>query len=383
MKNRISALPAQPLHWSRLRIAVTGLNNRPDNPGPGHAVARCLHESEGFCGSLIGLSYDTLDGGLYDTDIFAATYLLPYPSAGEEALFSRLQEVHRRTPFDVLIPNLDAEMRAFSRLQPRLAALGIQVLIPTTAMLESRDKDKLPDLCRHLPVATPPIRHLTHAGFFHEGEAQGWSYPMVIKGRFYDAQVVRNATEATTAFHRLAAAWGLPVIVQQYVSGEEFNVAAVGDGKGGVLGMVMMRKRALTDKGKAWAGTSILHPELAQQTRELVAALGWAGPLEIEMMCDAQGRFHLLEINPRFPAWIFLSHGAQCNLPVLLLQHLCGATGKPSDAAGAAVGKPGITFIRYAQERFVSIDSLEHMALFGERGDAVDALPPAVNARQA
>ena len=29
-------------HWTRWTIAVTGMNAKPDNPGPGCAVARCL-----------------------------------------------------------------------------------------------------------------------------------------------------------------------------------------------------------------------------------------------------------------------------------------------------------------------------------------------------
>ncbi len=31
-------------------IAVTGMNARPDNPGPGVAVAHCLRDADGFDG---------------------------------------------------------------------------------------------------------------------------------------------------------------------------------------------------------------------------------------------------------------------------------------------------------------------------------------------
>ena len=54
----------------------------------------------------------------------------------------------------------------------------------------------------------------------------------------------------------MAAAWGYPVLVQKFVSGEEVNLTAVGDGSGAMIGEVMMKKQAITDKGKAWA----LHP---------------------------------------------------------------------------------------------------------------------------
>jgi carbamoyl-phosphate synthase large subunit len=58
-----------------LTIAVTGMNARADNPGPGVAVARCLREVAGFEGRIIGLGYDVLDPGLFQTELTDAAYL--------------------------------------------------------------------------------------------------------------------------------------------------------------------------------------------------------------------------------------------------------------------------------------------------------------------
>jgi carbamoyl-phosphate synthase large subunit len=346
--------------WTTLRIAITGMNNRPDNPGPGHATARCLRADPRFHGQIIGLGYETLDGGLYDRELCCASYLLPYPSSGEGALLERLLDIHRYCPFDVLIPCLDSELIAFSRLQNQLNAAGIRMLVPSTSQIRQRDKDRLPELGALTRVATPAIRHLTHPGFFNHCEQEGWRYPLVVKGRFYDAVVAHNPAQAVAAFHRLAAEWGLPILAQQFIPGQEFNVCALGDGTGEVLGMVMMRKRALTEKGKAWAGTSIHHPELENAATRLIQELCWPGPLEVEMICDEQGHFHLLEINPRFPAWVFLTAGSGCNLPVRLLQHLNGDL-----IEGPQQGQAGLTFIRYAMERIVSLDELAEMTLLG------------------
>ncbi len=346
-------------HWQNLRVAITGMNNRPDNPGPGHATARCLHALADFQGEIIGLGYDVLDGGLYDREICHSGHLLPYPSSGEQPLLDRLKQIHGEHPFDVLIPCLDSEMIAFSRLAEELNRMGIALLIPSQNMIERRDKDRLPELCAPLGISTPPIRHLTHVGFFRDCEREGWTYPLVIKGRFYDASIVHNATQAHAAFQRMANEWGLPVLVQQYVGGHEFNVCAVGDGWGDTLGLVMMRKRALTEKGKAWAGTTIDHPQLERTARQLIKALKWPGPLEIELICDTEGQFHVLEINPRFPAWVFLTHGAGCNLPQRLLQHLC------QSPVSHEMAQAGTTFIRYAEERIIRLGDLAAMTLQG------------------
>lgn len=346
--------------WQGLTVAVTGMNNRPDNPGPGYAIARCLRAAEGFSGRIVGLGYDALDGGLFHATVCDAAYLLPYPSSGEAALLARLQQIHAEQRIDVLIPALDSELTAMSRLQPQLQALGIRLLLPSTRLIEMRAKDRLPELCARAEVATPPVKPITDPGFFLRCERDGWRYPLVVKGVFYDAIVAYSAAEAQAAFRKLADTWGLPVLVQPWLRGEEYNVAGVGDGEGGLIGAVMMRKRALTEKGKAWAGISIDCPPLLAATERLVAALQWPGPFEVEMLRDSDGEFHLIEINPRFPAWIYLSHGVGCNLPQALLMTL-------SDERPATLPAPqsGRMFIRYAEELIVDLERFEAMVMAG------------------
>lgn len=90
--------------WRHWTIAITGVNARAENPGPGMAVARCLVEHPEFKGRVIGLAYDALDAGLYARQYFSASYLLPYPSSGDEVLMERLMAVHDYEQIDAIIP---------------------------------------------------------------------------------------------------------------------------------------------------------------------------------------------------------------------------------------------------------------------------------------
>ncbi|HNH47847.1 MAG TPA: carbamoyl-phosphate-synthetase, partial [Myxococcota bacterium] len=76
-------------------VAVTGLNAT-DNPGPGVAVARALRQDSSFNGKIIGLAYDVMDPGIYHSGLFDACFLIPYPSAGREALFERLAYIQQQ-----------------------------------------------------------------------------------------------------------------------------------------------------------------------------------------------------------------------------------------------------------------------------------------------
>ena len=343
-------------------VAITGMNAKPDNPGPGLAVARCLRESPDFQGRIVGLGYDALDPGLYLDEYCDASYLLPYPSAGDDALLESLSAIQEKEHIDILLPCLDAELPGMVRLLPTLNEMGFSTFLPSAEQLQLRNKDRLPELAEMAGINCPEIKAITQAGFFYKCQDEGWTYPLVVKGVFYGATIAHSADEAADAFRKLAAEWGYPVLVQALVKGEEYNLTAVGDGEGQLLGPVMMKKMAVTDKGKAWSGISIDDQALLQASVSLAKAIRWRGPLEVEVMRDQQGRYQLIEINPRFPAWIYLSAGVGRNLPMTLLQLASGIS--PSEFPDP---KPGVLFIRHAQENIVPLADFESIVMQGSR----------------
>ena len=345
---------------TELTVAVTGMNAKPDNPGPGLAVSRCLNESPNFTGRVVGLSYDPLDPGLYLKQYCASGYLLPYPSAGDDAFLESLARIHEREHLDILLPCLDSELPGMIRLSPEIKEMGIKTFLPDAHQLRLRNKDKLPELANYAGLACPDIKTITSPAFFFECQEQGWSYPLVVKGLFYDAVIVHNIDQGIDAFRKIAAEWGYPVLVQKFVRGQEYNLSAVGDGKGNMLGAVMMKKMALTDKGKAWAGLTINDEILYNASEKLIKSINWRGPLEVEVLKDNKGVYQLLEINPRFPAWIYLSHGVGRNLPAALVAL---AQNQPLPAFDEL--KPGVMFIRYAQEIIVPISEFEEFIVTG------------------
>ncbi|MDD5308443.1 MAG: ATP-grasp domain-containing protein [Deltaproteobacteria bacterium] len=345
----------------RLTIAVTGLNAT-DNPGPGVAVIRALREAPGFAGRIVGLAYDTLEPGIYARDLVPDVFLLPYPSQGIEALEARLRYIHGRIPLDAVIPTLDSELPSFIALEGTLSELGIGTFLPTREQFDLRAKAGLPALGERAGILVPASRVVTDVEALY-GIHREIPYPLYVKGLFYGAALACSVDEAVQAFHRVVAQWGLPVIVQTRVDGEELDVVALGDGRGGLVGALPMRKTWLTDKGKGWAGVAIRDPELEAMAVRFMAATRWRGPCELEVMRDRQDRYHLLEVNPRFPAWVYLAAGAGLNLPwaTALL-----ATGREPPPLGPH--RVGTMFVRISLDQIADIADFERMATAGELG---------------
>jgi carbamoyl-phosphate synthase large subunit len=341
-----------------LTIAVTGLNAT-DNPGPGVPVLRSLRDGARPGERRIGLTYDALDPGVYARDLADRVFLLTYPSAGARAFLDRLAAIHERAPLDVIIPTLDAELPLFIALAPQLRAMGIALFVPTEEQLELRGKAQLAALGRVAGIDVPETAVVASVEDIArvDGKVQ---YPLYVKGPYYGATLATCREEAIAAYHRALAAWGGPVILQASVRGEEVNLVGVGDGKGGLLGPVVMKKLALTDKGKGWAGVTIRHEALVDVATRFAAATKWRGPLEVEAL-RAGPKYHVIEINPRFPAWVHLATGAGVDLPRVVVDLARGET--PPALPPYEVGK---LFVRISLDQVIDMRDFERIVTTGE-----------------
>ena len=344
-----------------LRIGVTGLNAH-DNPGPGVSVVRSLRRAPELRDArIVGLCYDSLEPGIYARDLVDDAFLIPYPSQGSDSLLARLEYIVDRVGgLDVIIPTLDSELPAFIALEPALRTLGVAMFLPAREKFELRAKTHLMELGQRANIAVPDgVTVQSESDLYHLHEHL--TFPVVIKGVFYGAKIARDVGEAIAAFHETVARWGLPVIAQQYVKGQEYDVVAVGDGEGRLVGAVPMRKTYITDRGKGWAGVAVRDPELLRVTEAFMQASKWRGPCEVEIIKDATGRYQLLEINPRFPAWTYLAAAAGQNLPWAVVQLARGQKVEPMQEFQA-----GLMFVRIALDQVVELADFEAISTQGE-----------------
>ncbi|MFZ4454979.1 MAG: ATP-grasp domain-containing protein [Bacteroidales bacterium] len=343
----------------KLVIAVTGLNAI-DSPGPGVAVIRAIRECKDFDARIIGLSYEALEPGLYMHDLVDKTYQIPYPSAGTDTLLGRLIHIHEIEKMDLIIPNFDAELFNFIKLRDRLKKLGIATFLPDLDQFEARDKVKLFEFGKEHGLMVPEDKTIFQAkDLMKVSEDLGW--PLVVKGKFYDAIIANTLEQAEKAFYKLQAKWGLPIIVQEFINGTEINIAALGDGEGNAISVIPMRKLYITDKGKAWAGITLDDERHIQLAKKFIKATKWRGGCELEVMQTADGKPYIMEVNPRFPAWIYLTAAAGQNQPASLVKMAMGE--KVAPFTDYEVGK---IFIRYAWDLITDISEFQQISGTGE-----------------
>ena len=341
----------------KIRVAITGLQ-RGDNPQPGAAIVRSLRRTLEV--EIVGLVYDAYESGIYVEGGVDSAHVMPYPTCGAAAWLGPLDEVRAHSPFDVLMPTLDSEIDLLAGAPEEFARRGIRCPLPAPETLARRDKKNLALLGEECGVPVPEqivVRDLR--GALAAARRIGW--PVFIKGQYYDARLADGADSLTEEASAILANWGPPLIVQKPVAGPEFDVLGVGDGRGGTLGMCAIRKTHLSNKGKGIGAVTVRDPRLEEASRRVVEALAWHGPFELEWILGPDG-YTLIEMNPRFPAWVDFPSQLGANFATAWMEELLGNRPAP-----LPVLPPGRFFLRHQIEVVGDIGRLA--SLLAETGD--------------
>lgn len=342
-----------------ITVAISGINAI-DNPGPGTGIARSLKES-GLPIRTIGLAYDSLEPGIYMDWVVDKSYLLPYPSGGSEPFLERLEYIHRKEKIDVVIPALDAELPLYINMQSHLKKMNIGIMIPTREMFRKRSKEKLHEVAQQIEIAVPRSFVMNNIRELYRADEE-LGYPLMIKGPFYEAYKVKNRSEAEQKFHDLAMKWGYPIIVQQFIVGQEYNLIGLSDGEGNDMGHVATKKMVITSQGKIWTNISIKNDLIDQAAHRFVTAVQWCGGYELEMMVESKtNTLYLIEINPRFPAWVYMATGCGINLPERMVRKILDMPYETHSNYDA-----GKILIRYTGELIKTIADFEKLTTLGE-----------------
>ncbi len=344
---------------SPVKVAVSGIN-AVDNPGPGAGVARALKEDRELSAEVIGLAYDAMEPGLYMDWLFDRCFVMPYPSAGGEPMVERLLYIKESCGLDAVIPCLDSELPFYIQYGAELARHGIRTFLPTREQFRLRSKDNLEQVAEDLGIRCPRTEVLTSPSQL-AAAVDRIGFPVMVKGPLYKAWRAHTLAEASAYFGQLVAEWGYPVIVQEVVTGEEMNVVGVGDGEGGNLGLVCLKKSWITTLGKMWTGVSVRHEGMLAAAERVTGALGWRGPFELECIAH-DDEIYLVEINPRFPAWSYFAAAVGQNLASNLVRRMLELPLLENRAYEA-----GKLFVRYTYELVTDLQSFQKIVTRGER----------------
>lgn len=354
-------------------IYISGLYSGP-SPSAGLGVARSLRQAFPAA-RLIGVDYWAGSSGLH-ADVFDKTWIKPSWDLIETSLYAKEIEAELAKGH-AWISTLDLEVAWLAEALTPSRGL----LVPTKAALKPTLKPR-PAVADMLPFPLPPSLDISPSTPDEEiyEFARGHSFRVWLKGPYHEAVAVTTWRQLEAVRTAMQSRWQTERLsLQAHVRGyeESICIAAVG---GELADAVYMKKRITTPEGKTWAGRiSDVPADLLARVEQAVRALEWTGGAELELLRDVDGARWLMELNPRFPAWIHGATLAGRNLPAALVGK---AFGVPFAAPTQALTPE---FTRVVMEIPVRVDlplpvptEPDHCQLgaFGKYGAALSSVVP-------
>lgn len=135
------------------------------------------------------------------------------------------------------------------------------------------------------------------------------------------------------------------MVVSEYLPGPELTIDTLID-NGKVL-LCLIRERKTMSGGISTSGTFVEDENIEKYIIKIAETLpGLSGPIGFQVKQAVDGRFLLLESNPRIQGTSVAAMGLNINLPALAIKHAMGIKVK------IAKKKSGISFSRYFSEVF-------------------------------
>ncbi|HEY2497892.1 MAG TPA: ATP-grasp domain-containing protein [Candidatus Angelobacter sp.] len=245
--------------------------------------------------------------------------------AGDFHAWLRLQDKQRN--YALIVPATEASLLGVRLLEEK-DPLRLKTVIPSNNSLDvALDKEKTWQLARELGVPVPAsdlILSVAEIGHVKQ-------FPVVLKPthskvtiagelRTLAVAVVKNEAERQEQLRRWLPL--TPVQQQQYVFGCGVGVELLFSRGQKVWHFAhkRMHEYPLTGGASSYRRSIIPPPDMLRDAEKLLTALKWHGVAMIEFKMDAQGRYWLMEINPRLWGSVALSLDAGVNFPLGLLQ---------------------------------------------------------------
>lgn len=310
-----------------MKIYISGLYSG-TNPQPGIGIARSLRAVYPDA-TLVGVEYSNRCSGIHWLDFDEIALHRPWDELNLDA---HGREIKRVLDSGALwVSSIDLEIMWFASLFPEGHP---NLLTPPLAALNQVGKPAIPAHER-LPVKIPTFVTTELSDWDLHAFCREHDWKVWLKGPYYEAVRVHGWGAFQDMRAVLSSAWATDkLFLQSHVSGYEESIS-LSAYRGELLDCIRMRKRDLTELSKTWAGdVSEVEEEMLVPLREMIRRINWTGGAELEMVRDAENRLWLLEVNPRFPAWI---HGATItgrNIPAALVEGATGVRAREAVATG-------------------------------------------------
>ncbi|MCD6310521.1 MAG: ATP-grasp domain-containing protein [Candidatus Eremiobacteraeota bacterium] len=249
--------------------------------------------------------------------------LYPSPRTRPDSFIKYIRKKLETGDYRAIYPMEEETLLLLGRERNWITDLTLFPFAQNDSIEKVRDKGNLMELAREMDFPIPKTVIIDNAEELEE-RIDEIPIPAVIKPRVGSGgrgiEYVNEKSRLVSAYKKVEKNHDRPII-QEYIPGESYGVSCLGDGCGG-MPAVFIHRRLRTypvSGGSSTLAESTASPELVNLSEVLISVLRWFGVAMVEFRLDERdGRFKLIEMNPRFWGTVALSTACGVNFPELL-----------------------------------------------------------------
>lgn len=262
------------------------------------------------------------------------------PMANEDIFIEKLLNLCKRYNIDVVFPLVTRELFKLSKHKELFKKEGVKVVVSNYENLKiANDKSAL---CIHLEqkgIMTPDFKVVntieelkkafTYLGYpkkpvcIKPSVSNGSRGVRIIDGRIdeYDLLFNYKPNSLYMTYEKLFSILEdkeFPeLLVSEYLPGEEYTIDTIV--QKGEVKVVLPRKRTKMNGGISVAGRFEENVEIINYCTKIINSLDLEGPIGLQVKKSVEGKYKILEINPRIQGTSIAALGTGVNLPLLAI----------------------------------------------------------------
>lgn len=312
--------------------------------GRRHYLATYFKQALGQSGRVVGTDMDLSAPALQACDVAHQV-----PGVFDPGYLDALKKVILEENIHMVFSLNDLEVGLLAESRTALEQeTGATFYVPPMQTLKvCADKWRTFEFAREIGVAAPET-FLTVAGALEALELGRVQFPLIIKPRWgsasiglYVVETRRDLETGYEACQKAVAKSALSslgvedsVIIQEVIQGPEYGVDILYNQQESFIGFTVKRKLAMR-AGETDKAVTVASEPFEEMVSKIAKALPHRGNMDCDFL-ERDGKFYLLEFNPRFGGGYPFTHLAGANHVQMLLDDY---QGKALGEYGYAVGK--------------------------------------------
>lgn len=273
------------------------------------------------------VGYNSLSQACYSKFV-SRKFIFPSVKADESGFRTALLNRLRAEKYDLLMPVGFHSFSVCMKNKQQIEELTKVILTTDESFKLAESKLKTYRFAQQNGIDCPKTYFLQDRSDIKSLEAP---YPLVVKAPFEMGKNIveyaNNKEELVTKFNKMCDDHGfsapdLPV-VQQYITGEGYGFFAYCENGKCVQTFMHHRLREYPVTGGASVCAESFHDaELFNAGKKMVELTGWNGVVMVEFKKHSDGKYKLMEINPKFWGSLELALAAGINFPMCLVKRV-------------------------------------------------------------